>query len=99
MPRILDAETRQANRDRILHEAAGEFARLGFEQANINVIAERAGIGKGTIYLYFSSKRELFIAMLQSIAERQIEVEWWIQRIRGPSRCGSQLSAQQQGAI
>lgn len=72
MPRILDAETRQANRDRILHEAAGEFARLGFEQANINVIAERAGIGKGTIYLYFSSKRELFIAMLQSIAERQI---------------------------
>jgi len=54
MPRILDEETRQATRDHILRQAASEFARLGFEQANINTIAERAGIGKGTIYLYFS---------------------------------------------
>jgi AcrR family transcriptional regulator len=72
MPRIVDEETRQATRDRILREAAGEFARLGFEQANINVIAERAGMGKGTIYLYFPSKRDLFISMLQAIAERQL---------------------------
>jgi AcrR family transcriptional regulator len=72
MPRIVDDETRQATRERILREAASEFARLGFEQANINVIAERAGMGKGTIYLYFPSKRDLFIAMLQSIAERQL---------------------------
>ncbi|HEU5201099.1 MAG TPA: TetR/AcrR family transcriptional regulator [Ktedonobacterales bacterium] len=72
MPRIVDEETRQATRDRILREAAGEFARLGFEQANINVIAERAGMGKGTIYLYFPSKRDIFISMLQAIAERQL---------------------------
>ena len=72
MPRIVDEETRQATRDRIMREAAGEFARLGFEQANINVIADRAGMGKGTIYLYFPSKRDLFIAMLQAIAERQL---------------------------
>jgi hypothetical protein len=38
-----------------------EFARLGFDQANINTIAELAGIGKGTIYLYFENKRELFM--------------------------------------
>jgi len=73
MPRILDEETRQATRDHILRQAASEFARLGFEQANINTIAERAGIGKGTIYLYFSSKRDLFISMLQSIAQRQLD--------------------------
>ncbi len=72
MPRIVDEETRQATRDRILREAAGEFARLGFEQASINVIAERADMGKGTIYLYFPSKRDLFISMLQAIAERQL---------------------------
>ncbi len=72
MPRILDEETRQATRDRILREAASEFARSGFEQANINTIAERAGIGKGTIYLYFPSKRDLFISMLQAIAQRQL---------------------------
>ena len=73
MPRTINEETRQAMRYRILKEAAREFAHLGFEQANINTIAERAGIGKGTIYLYFPSKRDLFIAMLQAIAERQID--------------------------
>lgn len=72
MPRIVDEETRQATRNRILREAASEFARLGFEQASINVIAERAGMGKGTIYLYFPSKRDIFISMLQAIAERQL---------------------------
>lgn len=72
MPKVVDEETRQATRDRILREAASEFARLGFEQTNINTIAERAGMGKGTIYLYFPSKRNLFISMLQAIAERQL---------------------------
>ncbi len=72
MPRIVDDAMRQATRQRILQEAAREFARLGFEQANINLIADHAGIGRGTLYLYFASKREVFIAMLQAIAERQL---------------------------
>jgi AcrR family transcriptional regulator len=72
MPRIVDEATRQATRERILREAASEFARLGFDQANINHIADHAGIGRGTLYLYFSSKREVFIEMLQAIAERQL---------------------------
>jgi|SRR5450631_1645538 len=72
MPRIVDEQMREATRRRIIHEAAGEFARLGFDQANINTIAELAGIGKGTIYLYFENKRELFLAMLRSIAQAQI---------------------------
>ncbi len=72
MPRIVDEATRQATRERILREAAREFARLGFDQANINHIADHAEIGRGTLYLYFESKREVFIAMLQAIAERQL---------------------------
>jgi AcrR family transcriptional regulator len=68
MPKIVDAHMREATKHHILQEAAREFARLGFEQANINVIAEQAGIGKGTIYLYFENKRELFREMLRSIA-------------------------------
>lgn len=72
MPKIVDAQMREATRQRILHEAAREFARLGFDQANINLIAEQAGIGKGTIYLYFTNKRELFQEMLRSIARTHL---------------------------
>lgn len=72
MPKIVDAQMREATRQHILREAAREFARLGFEQANINVIAEQAGIGKGTIYLYFENKRELFREMLRSIAQTHL---------------------------
>ena len=74
MPKIVDEQTREATRQRIMHEAASEFARLGFDQANINTIAEQAGIGKGTIYLYFENKRELFLAMLRHIAQEQLTV-------------------------
>lgn len=72
MPKVVDEQMREATRQRIIREAAGEFARLGFEQANINTIAEQAGIGKGTIYLYFENKRELFLAMLRHIAQAQL---------------------------
>jgi AcrR family transcriptional regulator len=63
---------REATRRRILRVAASEFARLGFEQANINTISELSGMGKGTIYLYFENKRELFLAMLRSIAQTHL---------------------------
>ncbi len=53
MLKIVDEQMREATRRRIMREAASEFARLGFDQANINMIAEQSGIGKGTIYLYF----------------------------------------------
>src|ERR1051326_8440447 len=72
MPKIVDEQMREATRARIIGVAASEFARLGFDQANINVIAELAGIGKGTIYLYFENKRDLFLAMLRSIANTQL---------------------------
>ncbi|GCE15765.1 TetR/AcrR family transcriptional regulator [Tengunoibacter tsumagoiensis] len=72
MPKIVDEQMREATRRHIIHQAASEFARLGFDQANINTIAEQAGIGKGTIYLYFENKRELFLAMLRLIAQEHI---------------------------
>jgi len=69
VPKIVDEQMREATRQRILRQAASEFARLGFDQANINTIAEQAGIGKGTIYLYFENKHALFVSMLRSIAQ------------------------------
>jgi AcrR family transcriptional regulator len=74
MPKIVDEQMREATRRRIMRQAASEFARLGFDQANINSIAEQAGIGKGTIYLYFENKRDLFLEMLRSSAQAQLTV-------------------------
>jgi TetR/AcrR family fatty acid metabolism transcriptional regulator len=47
-------------REQILAAAAGIFGETGYHGAKVEDIAVRAGIGKGTIYEYFSSKKELF---------------------------------------
>lgn len=72
MPKVVNEQMREATRRRIIRQAASSFAQLGFDQANINMIAEQAGIGKGTIYLYFENKRELFLSMLRYIAQDHI---------------------------
>lgn len=59
-------------RQQIIRAAAEEFARIGFDQTRMEAIAERAAIGKGTVYLYFSSKETLFIEMLEEIAHQQL---------------------------
>ena len=51
-------------RRQLLQAAADEIARLGYDGANINNISEAAGYAKGTIYNYFSSKRELMLELI-----------------------------------
>jgi AcrR family transcriptional regulator len=46
----------------ILEQAIRIFAELGFRGSDVQVIADRAGVGKGTIYRYFGSKEDLFWA-------------------------------------
>jgi AcrR family transcriptional regulator len=40
------------------------FARLGYSAASVEDIAKEAGVAKGTVYLYFRSKEEVFAAVL-----------------------------------
>lgn len=51
-----------SKRAAILDEAIRAFAELGFRGADVQVIADRAGVGKGTVYRYFRSKEDLFWA-------------------------------------
>jgi AcrR family transcriptional regulator len=60
------------HRDAILTAAAETFARFGFKKASIDDIARRAGIGKGTVYLHFESKEELFGAVVLRVAVNAI---------------------------
>src|SRR5258707_13632076 len=59
------SEAKQATRARLLAAAAHEFGRAGLERANVDAISVAAGYGKGTIYNYFPSKEELFLAVVE----------------------------------
>jgi AcrR family transcriptional regulator len=48
----------------VLEAACGIFARVGYAAASVEDIAREAGIAKGTLYLYFHSKEEVFAAVL-----------------------------------
>ncbi|MEW6270972.1 MAG: TetR/AcrR family transcriptional regulator [Thermodesulfobacteriota bacterium] len=49
-------------REEILAAAEREFARRDFHEVLMDDVAARAGVGKGTLYRYFPTKEELFLA-------------------------------------
>lgn len=53
-------QQKEARRIAIIDAALEEFTAQGFTAAKLDDVAVRAGIGKGTIYLYFDSKESLF---------------------------------------
>ncbi len=59
----------QEKRETVLGAATNEFAERGFDSANINVIAQKAGISVGSIYKYFGSKEDLFLTVVHSGVE------------------------------
>ncbi len=61
---IAASEAREARRRQILEAAKEVFAESGYHAASINAIIERAGIARGTFYLYFQSKALVFDALL-----------------------------------
>ncbi|HHY32830.1 MAG TPA: TetR/AcrR family transcriptional regulator [Firmicutes bacterium] len=52
-------------RELILDAAQQVFSKKGFHQATVEEIADAAGVGKGTVYLYFPSKKEILVAMIE----------------------------------
>jgi AcrR family transcriptional regulator len=59
---------RKAERPHEILEAAFlEFSRNGYATTTLDAIAERAGVTKGTIYVYFENKEHLFISMVREL--------------------------------
>jgi AcrR family transcriptional regulator len=57
----------------ILRAARKVFAEKGFADATVDDIAEAAELAKGTLYLYFPSKRELYLAALKNGIREMVE--------------------------
>jgi AcrR family transcriptional regulator len=64
-----DAEARRAE---ILDAALHMFGQYGYRRTSMDDIAHQAGIGKGTIYLSFASKEEVFQALSQRLSQRML---------------------------
>ncbi|MEH6690490.1 MAG: TetR/AcrR family transcriptional regulator [Pseudorhizobium pelagicum] len=59
-----------AKREQIIAGAKRVFMTVGFDAASMNDITREAGVSKGTIYVYFASKEDLFVAMVDRERDR-----------------------------
>jgi len=73
---------RQARRQQVLQHAKRIFASKGYHRTNIADIIARAQIARGTFYLYFQNKKDLFEELLEQVLG---QLKLRIQRLRiGP---------------
>ena len=54
----------EQKRRQIVAHAARLFAAEPFDKVRLNDVAAAAGVGKGTLYVYFESKEELYLSIL-----------------------------------
>lgn len=71
----IQAQLIDARRQQILDAATTVFAKKGFHGATIRQIAQEAGIADGTIYIYFKTKTDLLIGILDRINESEQRAE------------------------
>ena len=57
-------------RQQLLAAATWVFARKGYRRAGISDIIERAGVARGTFYLHFDSKEQVFLAIVSDFHKR-----------------------------
>jgi AcrR family transcriptional regulator len=57
-------------KERIIHSAIESFAKNGFDRTRMEDIAISSGLAKGTLYLYFKSKEDLFFALCEHNLEQ-----------------------------
>jgi TetR/AcrR family fatty acid metabolism transcriptional regulator len=69
---------REQRRDQILECALAVFARKGFHETSIADICARAHIARGTLYQYFTDKRDVLSALVDRIVRRVIDaIQHW----------------------
>lgn len=81
----------EQTRDRILKAAGRLFGRVGFRKTTITDVAEAAGIGKATVYLYFQDKQDLFTSLVQR--EVQTVMDQIRQAVQGETAVDRRLRA------
>src|SRR5262252_4944421 len=68
--RPVDPGLRERRCAAILDAAARLFAKHGYSQTDTQVLADKLQVGKGTLYRYFPSKQELFLAAVDGVMRK-----------------------------
>jgi AcrR family transcriptional regulator len=63
----LNAERSEATRTRLLRAARTVFEKRGYGAASVADIVNASGLARGTFYVHFKSKREIFIAVVHAV--------------------------------
>jgi len=63
----------EERKDQIMNAAEEVFSQKGVSDARMDDIAEETGLSKGTLYLYYKSKDDLIIAILDRIFQREFK--------------------------
>ncbi|EFV13320.1 TetR family transcriptional regulator [Segniliparus rugosus] len=72
IPKRQRRPTRAEVRKRLLDAALIVFGELGYTAASLDIVAAAAGLTKGAVYSNFSSKDELYFAMIEDQLERRV---------------------------
>src|ERR1700722_17433909 len=81
---MTDRSVTNKKREALLDAARAVFSRDGYAASSVDDVAGEAGIAKGTVYLYFKSKEELYLAaLLRDI--RAFGSEAWVEMDRVPT--------------
>ena len=76
-------------REMIFEAAARAFGRAGYDATSVDAIAAEAGIGKGTVYLYFTSKADIYLsAIMHELNKLHAET---VRRFEALSSCREKL--------
>jgi AcrR family transcriptional regulator len=87
MRRAVREEQKLVRRQQILDTAWQLFQENDYDQVNIIDVAKGAGLAKGTVYLYFGTKEELFLALLSD------QFEDWFDEIDDSLQTDNDLAA------
>jgi AcrR family transcriptional regulator len=82
LPADSEVDAKERKRRRIVSAAANLFLRLGYRKTAIDDVARTAGVAKGTVYLYFSSKAELLLHAV--VAEKAPFADTFINLMEDP---------------
>lgn len=67
MSRPPNPTTQKERREQILQAARIVFAQRGLAEARMDDIAQESGLGKGTLYLYYKTKDDLVVGLLEAL--------------------------------